>query len=453
MMAAESPRTARPGPGGFLPPQTSLPSPTPSTASSRAAALLPHPRSKPLVPGSRKEDYARDYVARRLMHVSRRYVKKFGIPDPEDEVTGYGGMEEVCRDLDEVVDVLWFSGTPSLQVPYLLNVALAFNTYLPSFPPAPRPTFAFLRKLDHCFASLLVGFDVKTKDPLPGFTSAVDSSSHKSRFSRTDMVRCKSLADETRMLVAMVMSGEVDVVDYTEDEVLPKRPARARTEDRHDPVETPDPALFEFQEVEEVKTEEEDDDNSAFSSVDEEDEGEEATTPPKRKAEGTIEDVTMADEVVPPKRIKTEDEADTGVNFDGIAPASTISNPPAAKTPKGDQKGKFHWALEEDDDDDDDETDRGQANRPTSIGKPFGVPAVGHVPPSPPHPDSDTEMEDGHGMDGNEANEGDERPEEYEEEGDEDEDEDEEMQMNVGQVYEKTLVQLGQSLGESIIDD
>ncbi len=95
-------------------------------------------RSKPLVRGSRKEEYAREYVARRLLHVSRRYVKKFGIPNPEDEVTGYENMEEVCRDLEEVVDILWFSGTPSLQVPYLLNVALAFNTYLPSFPPAPR---------------------------------------------------------------------------------------------------------------------------------------------------------------------------------------------------------------------------------------------------------------------------------------------------------------------------
>src|SRR4051812_18739915 len=101
----ESPRIDHPGPGGFLPPRSSLPSPAPSTASSRVAALLPHPRSKPLVPGSRKEDYAREYVAKRLMHISRRYVKHFGIPDPADQVTGYESMAEVCRDLEEVVDV------------------------------------------------------------------------------------------------------------------------------------------------------------------------------------------------------------------------------------------------------------------------------------------------------------------------------------------------------------
>lgn len=98
--------------GGFIPrPLTSLPSPAPSTASSRAAAGLPHPRSKPLLPGSRKEDYAREYVSQRLLHISRRYVKKHGIPDPADLVAAYASFDEVCKDLEEVVDVLWFSGT------------------------------------------------------------------------------------------------------------------------------------------------------------------------------------------------------------------------------------------------------------------------------------------------------------------------------------------------------
>lgn len=95
--------------GGFLPP--SLPSPAMSTASSRAAAGLPKPRSKPLFPGSRKEDYAREYVSQRLMHISRRFVKKHGIPDPTDAVAGYASFDEACKDLEEVVDVLWFSGT------------------------------------------------------------------------------------------------------------------------------------------------------------------------------------------------------------------------------------------------------------------------------------------------------------------------------------------------------
>ena len=82
---AETPRH----PGGFLPPTSSqyaraLPSPAPSTASSRAAARLPAPRSKPLVAGSRKEDYARDYVSKRLLHIARRYVKKHGGEEEDD---------------------------------------------------------------------------------------------------------------------------------------------------------------------------------------------------------------------------------------------------------------------------------------------------------------------------------------------------------------------------------
>ncbi|RYP70737.1 hypothetical protein DL771_005232 [Monosporascus sp. 5C6A] len=211
-----------PGPGGFLPPSAqsqTLPSPAPSTASSGAAARLPAPRSRPLAPGSRKEDYARDYVSQRLLHVSRRYVKKHGIPNDDGvdggpaEVPGYDSADQLCRDLEEVVDVLWFSGTPSLQIPYLINVAHALTTYLASFPPAPRPTFALLQKLDHCFASLLVGRDVKTQDPLPGFQRGLSAG-----LSRTDMVRLKSIADETRMLVAVVMSGNADVEDDSDND-------------------------------------------------------------------------------------------------------------------------------------------------------------------------------------------------------------------------------------------
>ena len=111
----ETPRFAYGHAGGFLPNgTTSLPSPAPSTASNQAAARLPRPRSKPLARGSRKEDYARNYVSDRLLHISRRYVKKHGIPDPADEVKGYESMDELCKDMEDVVDVLWFSGTRML---------------------------------------------------------------------------------------------------------------------------------------------------------------------------------------------------------------------------------------------------------------------------------------------------------------------------------------------------
>ncbi|KAI2640205.1 hypothetical protein GGS21DRAFT_487964 [Xylaria nigripes] len=446
---AESPQITHTDAGGFFPSHAALPSPAPSTASSRIAALLPHPRSRPLVPGSKKEDYARDYVARKLLHISRRYVKKFGIPDPADEVTGYGSMEEVCRDLEEVVDVLWFSGTPSLQIPYLLNVALAFNTYLPSFTPAPRPTFAFLRKLDHCFASLLVGYDVKSKDSLPGFSSAVDNSI-QSRFSRTDMVRCKSLADETRMLVAMVMSGEVDVVDHVEDESTAQRPARAKSESRDEFVDvtnstSPSPHGTGIVKDEEIKNVEEDFD---FGDVDEE-----TTIHPKRKFEESVEDVAVADQTCKPKRVKVEEEEDSSTSLSGIAPAEAGVSPPAANTLENVDNGQFHWALEDDDSDDDSNNEHRHSDFVTINQKTLS--------PLPSLPDFNVIKDGWRRTEDNDTNEGSEElgyekgeeEEGEEEEEEEEEEEDEELQMNVGQVYEKTLVQLGKSLGQSILDD
>jgi hypothetical protein len=99
----------------------------------------------------------------------------------------------------------------SLQIPYLLNIALAVTIYLPSFPAAPKATFALLRKLDHAFASLLIGEDNVTGEILPGFEGG-----RRRGMSMTDMVRCKSLVESTRVLIVQVMSGEVE---EEEDEV------------------------------------------------------------------------------------------------------------------------------------------------------------------------------------------------------------------------------------------
>jgi len=91
----------------------------------------------------------------------------------------------------------------------LLNIALAVTSYLPAFPAAPKATFGLLRKLDHAFASLLIGEDTVTSEILPGFATG-----KRAGMSRTDMVRCKSLVNETRVLIVEVMSkGEVEAED------------------------------------------------------------------------------------------------------------------------------------------------------------------------------------------------------------------------------------------------
>src|ERR1700727_3179009 len=91
-------------PGGFSLP--SLPSPAPSNASNTSPAPnLPHPRSPPVRAGSAKEEAARRYVESRLLHISRRYTKKFQPPEEGEDVHGYESMSDVSKDLGEVVDV------------------------------------------------------------------------------------------------------------------------------------------------------------------------------------------------------------------------------------------------------------------------------------------------------------------------------------------------------------
>ncbi|EHA58215.1 hypothetical protein MGG_13774 [Pyricularia oryzae 70-15] len=206
-------------PGGFFPPSTTLPSPAPSNQS-RLPLDLPHPRATALRPGSVKEDNLRRFVERRIMHINRRYVKKFGIPDPGDEVAGYQSISELCRDLDSVINMLWLSGTPGIQIPYFLNISHELTTWIDSFPPSPAAMLGTLARLDHCLASLIAGRDIQTDEDLPGFVVLPGGTGARlGGMSRTDMVRCRSIVEQTRLLVVDVMSRnpEAEGMDIVED--------------------------------------------------------------------------------------------------------------------------------------------------------------------------------------------------------------------------------------------
>ncbi|KAB5539310.1 meiotic recombination protein DMC1 [Coniochaeta sp. 2T2.1] len=201
--------------GGFV---RMPPSPAPSsTSTTRSIASLPHPRGRPLVPGSAKEDKVRRYVEGQLLYISRRYIKKFAIENPDDTVHGYKSMAELCKDVEGLINILWLSATPSLQIPYLLNIAGEFDEWLTHFPPSPNATFSLLRKLDHCFASLLLGKDIDTRESLPGFEVASQGG-----MTATDKVRCRSIVEQTRVEIVNVMSnaqqGGDDEEDQEEDE-------------------------------------------------------------------------------------------------------------------------------------------------------------------------------------------------------------------------------------------
>lgn len=210
------------GQGGFLPPQQALPSPAPSGsgASSTPARLLPRPRPHPLRAGSAKEEKIRTYVDGQLMYIQRRFVKKFQAREAGDDVAGYRSAGELCGDLEALLNIIWLSGTPALQIPYLLNIANEFTEWVTKFPPQPEPLFSILRKLDYCFASLLAGQDIDTKETLPGFENGV-----RGVMTRTDMVRCKSIVEQTRVVVTELMTrqpqeeeGEEEMAGEDDDE-------------------------------------------------------------------------------------------------------------------------------------------------------------------------------------------------------------------------------------------
>lgn len=215
-------------PGGFI---YSLPSPAPSNLSTTSTnSSLPHPRARPLRPGSEKEDTTRRYIDQALLSIARRYMRKFQPPEA-DKIVGYTSMSDVARDLSSVVDVLWISGTrmstpvtlmifkisnietASLQVPYLLNIALKVTEYITAFDPAPPATFRLLKKLDHAFSSLMKGEDSLTGDILPGFEGGKSAG-----MTKTDMVRCKSLVEASRIIIVEHMTKPPEQPKAEDDE-------------------------------------------------------------------------------------------------------------------------------------------------------------------------------------------------------------------------------------------
>ncbi|KAH7391141.1 hypothetical protein DE146DRAFT_579003, partial [Phaeosphaeria sp. MPI-PUGE-AT-0046c] len=168
-------------------------------------SLLPQPRRHPLKPGGPKESELIRYLDHGVNSIQKRVdnrtTNRRVQPAPGDE-QGYGAFAEVAEHLEALVDVVWVSGSPNLQTPYLLNMAVLTAEFLPMFPatpPSSRATFRLLSKLDEAFSSLLTGHDTATGEALPGF----DGERH---VSTTDKVRLKGIVDRTRLTVARVVT-------------------------------------------------------------------------------------------------------------------------------------------------------------------------------------------------------------------------------------------------------
>ena len=99
-----------------------LPSPgpsSPSTIGTISVPTLPTPRVRPLRAGSQKEVAFINYVDSKILHINRRYAKKFSSDrgEVDEEARGYDTFEDVVEDLDHVLDVVWVSGTRKWTCP------------------------------------------------------------------------------------------------------------------------------------------------------------------------------------------------------------------------------------------------------------------------------------------------------------------------------------------------
>lgn len=158
----------------------------------------------------------------RLLQIQRRFAKRetpsVNGDDAEkdtaaiwDSVKGYKSMREACKDVEELVGVVWVSGTPGLQVPYLISLALLLTTIVAGMPANPKQLFRVLAKLDHAFASLLQEKDVESGERLPGFEN-------RRGVSGTEKVRIRSLVERTRRsVIESLKSGEMEEMSEEED--------------------------------------------------------------------------------------------------------------------------------------------------------------------------------------------------------------------------------------------
>jgi hypothetical protein len=204
-----------PSPGGFFP-DSILSPPYSSVASvSTVTATLPQPRAHPLKAGGTKESTFIRYIDQGITRIERRYAKRgTKMADQREDAStrGYESFQEVVKDIENLFELIWVSGTPALQVPYLLTLVSMIEQYLPSFDATPRPTFRLLEKFDIALASLLQGRHVETGEALPGFETG-------SRVSGTNKVRMKSIVERTRGVVADVMSKGGDEDDDMESRI------------------------------------------------------------------------------------------------------------------------------------------------------------------------------------------------------------------------------------------
>ncbi|KAL5604262.1 hypothetical protein BROUX41_002240 [Berkeleyomyces rouxiae] len=157
---------------------------------------LPRQRHQPLREGFQQASFARRFVDACLMNIQQRNLRQLTdllggtTAAAEGEKAAYKSFAEVCEDADRIVNFLWYTGSPFLQIPYLFDLIVEFTELAETMGPAPIPTLIVLRKLDHVFASLTCQKNIATGEVVVG----TDSYS----MTQTDIVRLQAIISEVR---------------------------------------------------------------------------------------------------------------------------------------------------------------------------------------------------------------------------------------------------------------
>ncbi|EFR02890.1 hypothetical protein MGYG_05891 [Nannizzia gypsea CBS 118893] len=197
---------------------------------------LPQQRQHAVRPGSSKEANLLAWVEAAVLRINRRHAKKFsgmqtrsepgnerkekeeekGEEREEEDVPGYESFSEVAADIERVLDVLWVSNTPTIQVPYMITLAGLVDSYLRDYAWQARSTFALLDRLDAMLAALLAADEEGERVEGGG-----GGGGGRKRVSMTERVRIKSLVEGTRVTVFDVRdeAAEADDDDEEDDEV------------------------------------------------------------------------------------------------------------------------------------------------------------------------------------------------------------------------------------------
>ncbi|KAK5048982.1 hypothetical protein LTR84_005404 [Exophiala bonariae] len=150
----------------------------------------------PLRPGSQKEIALINYLDDKLLRITRRHAKKFSNERRDnDDTPGYTTYDEFATDIEPLIDIVWISGTPTIQIPYFLTLAGQICSYLEAFP-FSTSFFPLAGKIDEGFASVLRAANNNS----PGGSLPFN-------VSMTDKVRIKSLVEETRVAAVNAASA------------------------------------------------------------------------------------------------------------------------------------------------------------------------------------------------------------------------------------------------------